>query len=155
MKIAVFSDSHGQMEYMLRAADKEKPDAIIHLGDHITDADRLRLVFQKTPVYAVLGNCDGSLPGENKILLELEGKRILAMHGHTCHVKSGLLTAIYTAQEANADILLFGHTHVPLCDQSRGILILNPGTVGRGTLKTYGIIEIENGTAKCRTAIAE
>ena len=33
MRIAVFSDTHGRTDGMIRAVRDEKPDAVIHLGD--------------------------------------------------------------------------------------------------------------------------
>ena len=58
-------------------------------------------------------------------------------HGHKYNVKSSLLALKYKGMEKNADIILFGHTHVPYIDDTDGIIMLNPGSVS-----TYGIIEI-------------
>ena len=38
MKLLVLSDSHKRMQYMYQAVEREKPDLIIHLGDHDRDA---------------------------------------------------------------------------------------------------------------------
>ena len=42
MKVLVFSDSHGYNMSMAYAIEREKPDAVIHLGDHTDDADDIR-----------------------------------------------------------------------------------------------------------------
>ena len=45
MKVLVFSDSHGYNMAMAYAIEREKPDAVIHLGDHTDDADDIRRAF--------------------------------------------------------------------------------------------------------------
>ena len=155
MKIAVFSDSHGYTKAMLACAQNEQPDMIIHLGDHALDAQVFVREFPKTPLYVVRGNCDVFSTEPEQVIIEAEGKRIIAFHGHTKGVKLGLQNALYAAREVGADILLFGHTHIPLCDERYGIRILNPGTVGQGNVRTYGVIVIHGDDIYCRTAFAE
>ena len=58
MKILVLSDSHGCMEYMRRAVQKEQPDLICHLGDCALDAMQLRQEYFQIPFLSVPGNCD-------------------------------------------------------------------------------------------------
>ena len=58
MKILVLSDSHGTMSSMERALERERPDCVLHLGDHLRDARSLARRHPQTPVYAVPGNCD-------------------------------------------------------------------------------------------------
>ena len=38
VKILIVSDSHGDSTYLRLAVKKERPDAIVHLGDHASDA---------------------------------------------------------------------------------------------------------------------
>ena len=42
MKWLVFSDSHGNLNYMKQAVGAEKPDKVLHLGDVIRDAKQLQ-----------------------------------------------------------------------------------------------------------------
>ena len=58
MKLLILSDSHGEQEFMQLAVRRERPDAVIHLGDHCADADRLAEEFCGLPVLSVRGNCD-------------------------------------------------------------------------------------------------
>ena len=52
------------------------------------------------------------------------------------------------ARENNADILLFGHTHIPFETYEEKLHIMNPGSL-TGIYGTYGIIDIEkNGIVK-------
>ena len=43
---------------MAAAVEREKPDAVIHLGDYADDARELERLFPMLPVYRVRGNND-------------------------------------------------------------------------------------------------
>jgi len=61
-------------------------------------------------------------------------------------VKWGYDRIAYYGQEKEADILLFGHTHVPFMDYYGKMLLLNPGSISlpRATsIPTFGIINFE------------
>ena len=61
-------------------------------------------------------------------------------------MKSGYDAAIADARAAGADILLFGHTHIPLLEQLEdGLWMMNPGPAS----SSYGLIEIEDGRVSC------
>ena len=89
----------------------------------------------------VRGNCDwgSTLPSVGEITLE--GRKIFYTHGHLHNVKYGLYQIVCAARERKADILLFGHTHVPLTDYEDGLYLLNPGSL-HGSQGTYGILDI-------------
>ena len=99
MKILVFSDSHGNLDNMIRAVAQEAPDQIFHLGDGWRDAQRLHARFPQLPFCHVPGNCDLQPGTPAERLLEIQGKRILLCHGHTYGVKRSLTTAGFAAQE--------------------------------------------------------
>lgn len=149
MKILVLSDSHCETEWMRMAAEKERPGAIVHLGDHASDADVLAEQFWQTPLCRVRGNCDyyeTRYPTEHCICWE--GVRIFLTHGHTLGVKNGLLRLQYAALEKQAQVALFGHTHIPFCEERNGLWLLNPGACG-GRAPSYGIVECANGSVRC------
>lgn len=140
MRILVFSDSHGRVQPMIDAVSVYGPNAIFHLGDVIRDGDKLRDAYPKLPFYQVAGNCDlnpGGYPVEHTV--ELAGKTIFYLHGHTQYVKSGVATAVHTAQSLGAHVLLFGHTHRPLAERYDSLLAVNPGAAkdGRCALLTW------------------
>lgn len=147
MKLLILSDSHKTMEYMYAAVEREKPDRIIHLGDHERDAMELGRRYPKIPLWSVCGNCDyGTAPV--RMIQEVEGVRLYMTHGHTLHVKYGLLRAEYAAREENANILLFGHTHQSMLDWHNGLWMCNPGSCsGRGPV-TYAVMELSDGQIK-------
>ena len=151
MRILVLSDSHGNVENMARCVERTDPNIILHLGDCQRDAEALHRQFPAIPMQSVPGNCDWSSTEEPERLIELGGKRILMMHGHTRSVKYTLLNAVYAARECGADILLFGHTHHALADHDGGLWIMNPGSVGDRHTPTYGIITVNENTCHCAT----
>ena len=151
MKILVFSDSHHSIGNMYDAVTQEKPDQILHLGDHYEDAEDLRSVFSHTAIQYVPGNCDYACDLPFERLLIISGVRIFMTHGHQYAVKSGLDRLICAAKEKNADIALFGHTHEGFLQTREGLTLMNPASCGCGTGKpSYGKITVENGTFSCQ-----
>lgn len=146
MKIAVISDTHGNNKDIIEAlVSIDKPDMLIHLGDYVEDGEKISKVLG-IPITIVAGNGD---PGSNYNeyeLVEVNGKRILLTHGHRLNVVRNLDSLYYKALEMEADIALFGHTHVPVNVIYDDIIIMNPGSPslprGGSTSKTFGLIEI-------------
>lgn len=132
---------------MYAAIDRCQPQQVIHLGDLMRDAEEVAGHYPKLPFCLVPGNCDGwGIAAPVKKNITLEGKSILLSHGHRWGVKSGYEAAIADAQAVGADILLFGHTHVPLCQQlENGLWMMNPGPARSG----YGLIELQDGNIFC------
>ena len=147
MKILVFSDSHRSLSGMYAAIDRHQPQQVIHLGDMMSDAEEVAEHYPRLPFCLVPGNCDGwGVATPVKKQITLEGKSILLSHGHRWGVKSGYDTAIADARAVDADILLFGHTHVPLCQQLEdGLWMMNPGPAR----SSYGLIEIDERSISC------
>lgn len=141
MKILVFSDSHDTITYMLTAVEAEKPDMVLHLGDHDSDIEDIALLHPDMPIRTVRGNCDRGSQGLDIDEFVIYSKRILMTHGHLYGVKTGLGRLREFAGNKGAHIVLFGHTHYPLCETwIDGITYLNPGSVGAG--KSYAVIEL-------------
>jgi putative phosphoesterase len=129
---------------------RRAPDGVLYLGDGLADTDRLS--FGYSQLFAVRGNCDlywdPSIKTEE--LLAFEGHRILITHGHLYGVKSGTGALIAHAAECGADVVLFGHTHKPICTVipadkvplGRPMYLFNPGSIGQsgsfGTLTLRG-----------------
>ena len=143
MKILVFSDSHGNLTYMQQVIHRENPDHVLHLGDYVRDAEKLKSQFPSLPMTFVAGNCDYGDPTPTEQVITLNGVRLFLTHGHRYQVKYMYLRAIYAALEENADILLFGHTHRAECFEEKGLWAMNPGAAGSGS---YGVIHITDGS---------
>ena len=164
LKIVFFSDSHGNPEKMLKAAKihMSTADYFIFLGDGLGDAKRLEQ-FTEKPVIKVAGNCDGmymGITGEkhgSECFLDLGNLSLFICHGHTFGVKSGLGVLEAEAKRKNADIALFGHTHIsfqkyipPEKDGDKPLYLFNPGSISkpRDGAPSYGIIEMSQSVGR-------
>ncbi len=151
-RVIVISDTHQCIETCISMIKNiNDMDLIIHAGDHWSDARELENHFPDIPIKYVRGNCDFSLAPVEE-LVEFEGKKIFVTHGHMYNVKSEpdrYDTIRKRGEELGADVVVFGHTHIP-CNLNLGnITLLNPGSVKY--TRNFGVIEIENG--KIGTAI--
>lgn len=155
-KLLVFSDSHGCAGHMLRAIEAEAPDGIVFLGDGERDLHEVMRRFPNLPVKSVRGNVDGQSAAPLLLRDTIEGKRVFAVHGHEYNVKygGGIQRLCYAAMEADADIVLFGHTHAPYSDRYLGMDILNPGSIGSNARPTYGVVTIADGAVATRIKAA-
>ena len=144
MNILVFADSHGDVDIMADAVGRWKPDQVLHLGDHFSDMVKLHLRFPEIPMQGVRGNCDA--PGSPESLrLTLGGTRLLLVHGHRQGVKEDLERLYFTALEAGANLVLFGHTHRSLHEREGKVEFFNPGSIGRGYPPSYGLLRLGEG----------
>ena len=124
--IGVIADTHGLLRPEVHEA-LAGVYLILHAGDVCGDEilDELSII---APVAAVAGNCD---PVDNprlpsRIERTIEGVRIHVSHGHELGVpRPDKLLAAY-----DADVIIYGHTHVPLVNRVGGRLVLNPGAAG-------------------------
>ena len=145
MLIAVISDSHGNKDSINKIKKKiSNADVLLFLGDGENDLAEITNDFTGE-VFAVRGNCDitGKYPEEQ--ILEIQGKKIFICHGHRYNVKYGYNSIYYRGKEIGADIVLFGHSHIPIIEEYDGIVLMNPGSIshGMGTLnKTLGYIDL-------------
>ncbi len=147
MKILVFSDAHGQTRGMEQAicAHERDTDAILFLGDGMREAELLLQRFPQIMHTAVPGNNDIGYGGVQDCILDLQGVRTLCTHGHKYGVKGGRGRLYQAALEKEVQLVLFGHTHVAEECIMDGIRFFNPGSIGRGIERTYGVLYIENG----------
>ncbi|MBQ9940388.1 MAG: metallophosphoesterase [Clostridia bacterium] len=150
MKILVFSDSHHNYQEMFGIIRKiPRLDLIVHLGDNVSDAHAIESEFPQIPLVYVAGNCDWPSPSElNEVVLNLENAKVLITHGHLRNVKSTYNFLLNDARQKRCNLVLFGHTHVPLDIFDDEIKLFNPGSISRppmGTKASYGFIEINGG----------
>jgi len=143
MKVLVISDTHGNVQRALAAFTLSGPvDTVIHLGDGSDDVELLRVSLD-VPFIHVAGNCDPGSNAPREILWECEGRRILLTHGDQYQVKAGLTRLRQRAVEIGSEVVLFGHTHQAVCDNYRGIILLNPGALTNHVqFRSYAVLEI-------------
>ncbi len=124
------SDTHGQNANLCLVLERERNlDGLIHLGDSECGEIGIRQLVE-CPVYMVNGNCDffSKLPMHQ--VIEIGASKILLIHGHTCFVTAGTRELARTARSHGCNVAMYGHTHVPLIDQSDpSLTILNPGSL--------------------------
>ncbi|HNT37105.1 MAG TPA: metallophosphoesterase family protein, partial [bacterium] len=134
MKVVVLSDTH-LPAFGVRLPDEAiraigESDLILHSGD-IVQKSFLDELSGRKEVRAVLGNMDmeplASLLPETRIE-ELEGVRIGMTHGFGA--PQGIEQRVQTRfrKEDNLDVLIFGHSHVPMQRMQGNLLLLNPGS---------------------------
>lgn len=158
----IFSDSHGKTGHMAVALanNAQRMAAVLHLGDGYSDIAPFIKQYPQADFYQVTGNCD---PFDMQsaqppfLLVTLGGKRVLMTHGHRYGARTGTDRLVYLAEEQQADVCLFGHTHAPFRSEIGGILLFNPGSVSSprsGPYPSYGVIEFA-GDGAVRANIVE
>lgn len=152
MRILVISDSHGKTKNIHDTIIKEKPlDMIIHLGDKYSDFLEIEEAYN-IPVHGVVGNVDCYNEGPSNKMIEIEGRRIFISHGHNYIVNHNLEMIKIAAEEMSADIVLFGHSHIPYIED-RGVYILNPGSISEPRSEVYPSYAILEISADCVNGI--
>lgn len=149
MKIAILGDSHNHLE-MLDQLHRENRlqgvELILHTGDMCNDGGYLE-DLTGIKVIGVKGNCDPVYNScEEEVVLTLEGYKIFLTHGHQYGVQGSNDRLFYRGKEIGADIVIFGHSHIPLTIEEENMILLNPGSIGfpRGlSRKSYAVISLE------------
>lgn len=117
-------------------------DAILHAGDVCT-AVVLAELAQYAPVHAVLGNNDGPDVADwgapPKLEIELGGLPVAMIHDSG--QAAGRLRRMRTAFPA-ADLVVFGHSHIPLDDSDGRLRIFNPGSPTDRRRQPYGTLGV-------------
>lgn len=124
--IGLISDTHGLVRANVHEA-LSGVELILHAGD-VGGADVLTELGTIAPVKAVYGNTDPpDGPGlAQKVEITLEGVRIHVSHGH----EVGRPTPDKLAEQYEADVVVYGHTHQQLITRISNRLIVNPGAAG-------------------------
>ena len=166
MKWIIASDIHGSAYFcrqLLDAVRRESADRILLLGDLLYHGPRNDLPEGYAPkeviamlnplaadILCVRGNCEAEVdqmvldfPVLADYALLSEGQALIfATHGHIYHADH--LPPLHAG-----DILLHGHTHVPVCEPCGGageFMLLNPGSVSIPKEQSpHSYMTLENG----------
>lgn len=152
MRIAVLADTHAPRfwkrcptEVAARLADA---DAILHAGDVCT-ATLLDELAAFAPVHAVLGNNDGAdvaaWGAPHTLTLRLDGLPIAMVHDSGPAKGRG---ARLRRAFPDAELVVFGHSHIPWHEVTDGQLAFNPGSPTdrrRQPHRTMGELRVEKG----------
>ena len=161
MKLMIASDIHGSAgscRKMLDQFEKEGAQRLLLLGDLLYHGPRNDLPEDYRPkevisllngkkqsLLCVRGNCEAEVDQmvlefpvlSDSMILFLDGRMVFATHGHIFHEDH-----LPPLQEG--DILLHGHTHVPVLENRGSYILLNPGSVSlpkQNTAKSYMVYE--------------
>ncbi|WP_427814089.1 metallophosphoesterase [Enterococcus sp. 22-H-5-01] len=143
MKYLVVSDNHGDRNILVEIVNRYvgMVDHMFHCGDSELKAnDELWEHFT-----VVTGNCDYDPEYKKEQIITIGNDVIYMTHGHLSNVRFGLTMLSVQAQEAGANIALFGHIHQAVAEMDKHILFVNPGSISqpRGPIQipSYAIIE--------------
>lgn len=165
MKIIVVSDTH--MPRMAKwlparlARELGSADLILHAGDWTSESvyEQLR---QYAPVEGVAGNNDGEAIAARfgyRKTIACGKLKVGLVHGHS--PKAGTTAqrqAELSFPPGEADVIVFGHTHVPLCQRQGGTLMFNPGSPTdkrRQKRYSFGVLRIEEDRVEARHVFYE
>ena len=140
------SDTHGWLDDQLIELFDERADHIIHAGDIGSPdvLDRLRAIADTT---AVRGNIDG---GELRFLpleafVTLRNRRIAVLHIAGSPSRPRKQARELIARE-RPDVIVVGHSHIPVVGRLEETLWINPGAAGRQgfhTQRTAALLHID------------
>lgn len=159
MRVLIISDTHGDDSAIVEVRRREpRIDVLLHAGDSL-GSESFYQNYLRCITYFVAGNCDGfcGLPSYESFVLGRH--RVFMAHGHRYAVYGRDVSheLLRAAQEEGADILVFGHTHVPLVEKRDGILCINPGSLSRprqkGHRPSYALLSIDDRTHEAACAI--
>ena len=148
MKIGLISDTHGQLpiEIFKIFADV---DLIIHAGD-IGPEEILVDLKTIAPVKAVFGNMDHSPLSHSLNRVDF----IKADNLTLCvtHIMNSPKSFAYELFKMNkkANVVIYGHTHIPQVSEYNNIKFVNPGSVVHprgGTAPSVAILTVEGDAA--------
>jgi putative phosphoesterase len=134
-QLLVISDSHGHLPALgavFTWAKERVFEAAVFLGDGAEDLEScaaesgLSLPWKK-----VRGNGDHNHSIPEAAVLDIAGRRLFLAHGHRYALYSGYDTLLGAAKNLGAEAALFGHLHIPILENAEGILLVNPGSIGR------------------------
>lgn len=127
MKIGVISDTHDNLVKIKRAVEilnANSVDFVVHCGDYVAPFALSPLARLNCDWCGVFGNNDGEREGLSK---KSQGR--IKEPPYFLNLASRQIVIMHELKDARAQIVLFGHTHEPVIDKGRNILI-NPGETG-------------------------
>ncbi|MEO6604763.1 MAG: metallophosphoesterase family protein [Aeromicrobium sp.] len=132
LRVAVISDTHSPRFWKTMpanvAAQLEGVDVILHAGDVCTP-DVLDELAAYAPVHVVLGNNDGpdvaAWGAPETLQIDLDGLRVAMIHDSGS--KDGRAVRMRKLVP-DADLVVFGHSHIPWDTERDGQRLFNPGS---------------------------
>lgn len=147
MKVLIVSDTHGRDHNLLKTIEKVSPiDLLIHLGDFEGGEEYIKSITPCDTEW-VSGNNDffNGLPKDK--IIHIGKYTVMLTHGHRYGVNFSTSGIVETARRNKADIVMFGHTHIPIIDLSQSVWVINPGSLAlprqHGRIPTFIIMDLD------------
>jgi putative phosphoesterase len=152
VRVAVLADTHAPRRWRSCPPAVAKrlagADLILHAGDVCT-AGVLNELAGYAPVRVVLGNNDGSdvaaFGATETARLHLEGLEVAMVHD--AGPAQGRMARL-ARRFPGAELVVFGHSHIPLDQTGESVRIFNPGSPTdrrRQPTGTIGVLDIADG----------
>jgi uncharacterized protein len=152
MRVVVLADTHAPRRWKscppAVAGWLRQADVILHAGD-VCIAAVLDELAAYAPVHAVVGNNDEpdvtTWGAQSTLQTELAGLKVAMIHD--AGAADGRLRRMRTTFP-DADMVVYGHSHIPLDAHDGGFRIFNPGSPTdrrRQPRGTIGVLEIDSG----------
>jgi putative phosphoesterase len=150
--VVVLSDTHvrrGSGRRLPDAAYDElrRADVVLHAGD-VVARELLAELAAFAPVHAVLGNNDHELVGELPEARELTIGGVRVAMVHDSGPRAGRAARL-RRRFPEADVVVFGHSHEPQCEEGEGgQLLVNPGSPTERRLQpahTLAVLDLHDG----------
>lgn len=152
VRVVILADTHAPRRWKTcppRVAEHLRDaELILHAGDVCT-ASVLDELAEYAPVHAVLGNNDGAdveaWGAPETLELDLAGLRVAMIHDSG---PADGRAARMRRRFSDADLVVFGHSHIPMDRIESDIHIFNPGSPTdrrRQPEGTVGLLRIEDG----------
>jgi putative phosphoesterase len=153
VRIVVLADTHGPRFWKrcppAVAEQLREAELILHAGDVCT-ADVLEELSGYAPVQVVLGNNDrpdvAAWGAEETLQLRIDGLELGMVHDSG--PAAGRIARL-RRRFPTADLVIFGHSHIPMDQSADGFRIFNPGSPTdkrRQPHRTLGLLTIEDGS---------
>jgi putative phosphoesterase len=155
MRIAVISDTHAPRFWKrcppVVARHLDTAQLILHAGDVCTPAV-LEELSSFAPVHAVLGNNDGpdvaAWGASSSKQLDIDGLSVAMIHDSG--PRDGRLNRMRRRFPA-AELVIFGHSHIPWNQAKGNLRILNPGSPTDKRRQAHGtlaLLEVADGAVR-------
>ncbi len=119
--LALVSDTHGLLRDSVTEALK-RSDLIVHAGD-VGPRSLLQRLETIAPVVAVRGNVDDELDC-------LPPTELISVNEQLVYILHDLSQLDLDPAVAGVAMVVSGHSHQPKIDRRRGVLYVNPGSIG-------------------------
>lgn len=150
LRFAVVADTHSNPhDRALELLAAEKPDYVLHAGD-IGTLSVLDALADVAPLLVVRGNIDTRAPELPDVIAisarQAGGPQLRILLTHIA-VRGPLLRADAKrlAEQESVDLVVCGHSHVPLVSRDGAFGIFNPGSIGPRRFRlpiTFGVMDV-------------